>query len=443
MTERVWSSTRPRGEAGECRREGGRDRGIEDSRTGTLVVSYDGVLEPLGESQVLGYVERLSAAYEITLISFEKAQDLANPGRVARMRKRIEAAGIRWIPLRYHKWPPAVSTAFDIVCGIWVGLVSCLRGRVRLIHARGYVAAVVALILKRALGVGFLFDMRGFWADEKVESGQWSHGSVLYRATKWFERRFFESADGIVCLTQKGVKAFPPLGYRIRTGIPVEVIPTCTDLERFRPGPKDPDLLSKFGLTGHVVVGCIGTMSNWYLRQPMLDYLAFLLHRIERLKIMIVTAEDHGRLQAEAERSGIDLPHLVLTRAEYSEMPALIRLIDVGLFFIRASFSKTGSAATKLGEFLASGVPVIINDGVGDSGTIVRELRVGVVLPDTTPEAFEGSMGEVLQVVRDQEIAIRCRAAAIDYFDLETGAMKYEAVYRTILRGRVPGGVSR
>ena len=436
LIDPAWSSTRLRKEAEECRREGGRGLGIEEGRTRTVFVSYDGVLEPLGESQVLGYVERLSPAFEITLISFEKAWDLANRERVVRMRERIEAAGIRWIPLRYHKWPPTISTAFDIVCGVWVGLVRCLRRRVRLIHARGYVAAVVALALKRILGVGFLFDMRGFWADEKVESGQWSHGSVLYRATKWFERRFFESADGVVSLTREGVRAFPTLGYRIRSGIPVEVIPTCTDLERFRPGPKDPGLLSKFDLTGHVVVGCIGTMSNWYLRQPMLDYLAFLLRRIERLKVLVVTTEDHGRLRDEAESSGISLHRLILTRAEYSEMPALIRLMDVGLFFIRVCFSKTGSAATKLGEFLASGVPVIINDGVGDSGTIVRERRVGVVLPDVTPEAFEDSLGRVLQIVRDQEAARRCRAAAIDYFDLDKGIMKYETVYRTILGGR-------
>ena len=37
----------------------------------TLYISYDGVLEPLGESQVVTYLERLSARYDITLVSFE------------------------------------------------------------------------------------------------------------------------------------------------------------------------------------------------------------------------------------------------------------------------------------------------------------------------------------------------------------------------------------
>ncbi|TMA22805.1 MAG: glycosyltransferase family 4 protein, partial [Deltaproteobacteria bacterium] len=181
------------------------------------------------------------------------------------------------------------------------------------------------------------------------------------------------------------------------------------------------------------VVGCVGTMTNWYLREPMLNYLALLVRRIDRIKILIVTAEDHGRLRADAERSGVDPRRIVLTRAEFHEMPELLRLVDVGLFFIKVCFSKKGSAATKLGEFLATGVPVIINDRVGDSGSIVREGRVGVVLPDVTPEAFEASLDAVRQVLSDSEIARRCRDVARHHFDLARGVSSYDGVYSRII----------
>src|SRR5207245_2390890 len=101
---------------------------------------------------------------------------------------------------------------------------------------------------------------------------------------------------------------------------------------------------------------------------------------IDRLKILVVTAEDHDALRAHAVRRGVSPDRFVLTRTTFSQMPALFRLMDVGMFFIKPVFSKKGSAATKLGEFLASGVPVVINEGVGDSAEIVRNERVGVVL---------------------------------------------------------------
>ena len=398
-----------------------------------LYVSYDGILEPLGESQIVAYLERLGTRYAITLISFEKGQDARHSRRVARMRTRLEESGIRWMPLWYHKWPPIVSTAFDVLLGAWRGLALSLGSDLRLVHSRGYVPALIGLLLRRTRGVAFLFDMRGFWADEKVDGGQWRRDSLIYRLVKRFERRFFESADGIISLTWAGVAAFPTLGYRIRTGVPVEVIPTCADLERFRPGPKNPELVTRLGLEGHRVVGCVGTMTNWYLREPMLNYLALLVRRIDRIKILIVTAEDHGRLRADAERSGVDPRRIVLTRAEFHEMPELLRLVDVGLFFIKVCFSKKGSAATKLGEFLATGVPVIINDRVGDSGSIVREGRVGVVLPDVTPEAFEASLDAVRQVLSDSEIARRCRDVARQHFDLARGVSSYDGVYSRII----------
>src|SRR6185295_17906737 len=85
----------------------------------------------------------------------------------------------------------------------------------------------------------FVFDMRGFWVDEKVEAGAWTERSLVYRVAKWYERRFLARADAIVSLTHEGVRNLPALGFQTERRIPIEVIPTCVDLERFVPGTKD------------------------------------------------------------------------------------------------------------------------------------------------------------------------------------------------------------
>jgi len=320
----------------------------------------------------------------------------------------------------------------DVLVGILAGLMPCLTGRIRVIHARGYVPALIALFLKRIAGPKLLFDMRGFWADEKVDGGHWSRDSMVYAVTKRCERSFYESSDAIVSLTETGAKAIQELGYRVSPSTPIRVIPTCTDLEKFSPGPKDRALLEQLGLVGHRVIGCVGTMSNWYLRQPMLQYLGFLMQRFEDLKVLIVTREDHAQIKKEASKIGIQLDRLVLTRAEFHEMPAHLRLMDLGMFFIKVCFSKRGSAATKLGEFLACGVPVIINDGVGDSGWIVRQHRVGVVLSDTTTMDFESSLFPILEILKDRGVSERCRNTAVRYFNLQDGIRAYAALYQEL-----------
>lgn len=406
----------------------------------TLYISYDGVLEPLGESQVVAYLERLAGDVQPVLLSFEKPQDLQDRQRVARMEERLRAAGVGWTRLRYHKWPLIVSTAWDALVGIVVCLYVCRTVPVQVVHARGYVPALIAICLKRLVGIKFLFAMEGFWADEKVVAGQWSERSLIYKITKRCEKVFFESADAIVSLTVAGAKAIPDLGYAVPTRTPIEVIPTCADLQRFKPGSKDPVLLAQLGLADHLVVGCVGTLSNWYLREAMLQYLAFLASRLDNVKVLIVTREDHDRLRNDAVQAGLQPSQVVLTQAEFSAIPDYIRLIDAGLFFIRACFGKKGSIATKLGEFLGCGVPVIINDGVGDSGWIVKQHRVGVVLDDVTPEDFERSLPEVKRLFNDPVLVGRCRATAERYFDLQMGVRKYDVLYQKLIGKRASAG---
>ena len=86
--------------------------------THILYISYDGMLEPLGQSQVLAYLKRLADGRRIHLISFEKAEDWANVVARERLASDITASGIVWHPLRYHKRPTALATAWDIACGI-------------------------------------------------------------------------------------------------------------------------------------------------------------------------------------------------------------------------------------------------------------------------------------------------------------------------------------
>ena len=108
-------------------------------------MSYDGALDPLGASQVVPYLIGLAArGVAITLITFEKPERWAQAdGRLA-MQRRLEACGIRWRPLRYHKWPRLAGTLRDIVAGSRAIACEAARSAPALIHCRGDVATVMA-----------------------------------------------------------------------------------------------------------------------------------------------------------------------------------------------------------------------------------------------------------------------------------------------------------
>jgi glycosyltransferase involved in cell wall biosynthesis len=395
-----------------------------------LYISYDSMLEPLGQSQVIAYLEHLALGRQIHLISFEKAEDWLNLGERERIAVRIAACGIVWHPLRYHKQPTTLATAFDIACGTGLGLWLVLRHRLRIVHARSYVPAVMALVIKRLAGARFIFDMRGFWADEKVEGGSWRQSSRLYRVAKLFERYFITRADVVVSLTHAGVAAMRDFTYLLGHSPRFEVISTCTDLGKFRPiycGPKE-----QVGEVQPFVLGCVGSVGLWYLFDRMLECFKILCQLRPNTRLLILNRDNHTYIRERLEANEIPDYLVEIKSVAFTAVVEEMSKMDAGIFFIKPVFSKTGSAPTKLGEFLSCGIPCLANAGVGDYEKILEGDAVGVVLHDFSAQEKEKGVRRLLELAADSDVKNRCVEAAHRHFSLEKGVQSYDRIYRSL-----------
>jgi len=111
---------------------------------------------------------------------------------------------------------------------------------------------------------------------------------------------------------------------------------------------------------------------------------------------------------------------------------------DMAFCFIKPGFSKLSSSPTKIGEFLASGLPVLCNAGIGDTDELLVENRVGVLLRTFGHESYVQALREVDQFAEDTSLRRRCRDVAQRYFDLGAiGGPRYHRLYlRVTERGR-------
>ena len=138
---------------------------------------YDGLTDPLGQSQVLSYLKHLSKDYSFDVIGYEKPEVFK--GASDRINKEIAGLDIKWLPIKYHKNPPIISTIYDLYMGRKIALKNGHLQNYDLIHCRSAAIGAVALSLKKIFGAKLLFDMRGWWADEKKDSGAWN--SIIYQ----------------------------------------------------------------------------------------------------------------------------------------------------------------------------------------------------------------------------------------------------------------------
>ncbi len=393
--------------------------------TGILYISYDGMLEPLGQSQVLAYLKRLAQVRNIHLISFEKPADWSNLGERQRIAKDIAGAGIVWHPLRYHKWPSAIATAWDVVCGITLGLWLVKWHGLHIVHARSYVPSVMALALKRLTGVRYVFDMRGFWADERVDGGLWPRGGRMYRVAKEFEKRFLLVADHVVSLTHAAARDMQRFGYLHGCMPRVTVIPTCADLSCFTPLPR------KHLNTGFVL-GYVGSVGTWYMFDEVASCFAQLLHMQPDARFLIVNRGEQEYIRKRLAAVGVPDTAVELTCATHAEMPNQMARMDAGVFFIKPVFSKQASAPTKLAEFLGCGIPCLGNAGVGDMAEVLEGEQVGVALKAFDEVSMSDGVQRLLQLVADPKTGARCVAAAQRHFSLDEGVARYRKIYEQL-----------
>ena len=420
-----------------------------------LYLSYDGLTDPLGQSQILPYVEGLAkSGYNFTLVSFEKPEKYKEGKR--RIEKRCSESNIDWHPLAYTKNPPVFSTIYDIDKLQKKAEDLHKEKNFSLVHCRSYITSLVALRLKDNYKLPFIFDMRGFWADERVDGKIWNLSNPLYKTIyRYFkkkERKFLEKADAVVSLTETGKSELenwfnenPLFGgnenyYNYDRAAAVlkktTVIPCATDLNHFDfsriSSNKRKWLGAVYGIdTNQEYLGYVGSLGTWYMAEEMLNLYHHLLISRPKLRFLILSHDNLDSLREKADALGIPRSYLVQIAAERKDVPALMSMMSASVFFILPAYSKKASSPTKQGELMAMGIPVICNDNVGDTGDIVRKYHSGEVLTGFETTDFDKISSDWDEIISLNPATIR--KGAEDYFSLEKGIEAYKNIYQKIL----------
>lgn len=396
-----------------------------------LFISYDGMTDPLGQSQVLPYLAALSKrGYIVHLISFEKRD------KFEKLKSSIESicagAGIRWQPALYTKSPPILGTLYDLWKMNKMARALIKQHHIDAVHCRSYIAALIGLGCKRGMGTKFIFDMRGFWADERVEGNIWNLHNPIFRAVYSFFKRkeiqYFTEADYTISLTHTGKSEIHSWKSIRNNPIPIQVIPCCVDIEKFsHPAPLQEDsMVQKAKREGRFILGYIGSIGTWYMLEEMLDFFKELKKQKKESLFLFVTQEQ-ALVRAWCRKKQIDDNDICLTTCLHAEVPDYIAVLDAAIFFIKPSFSKKASSPTKQGEIMALGKPIFCNAGVGDTDKVIEKYHAGQIIEEFSPQAYKKAIETFCVTSYNTE---EIKKGASEFYSLSNGVNLYEEVYK-------------
>lgn len=403
-----------------------------------LYISYDGMTDPLGQSQVIPYLSGLSRkGYRFHLISFEK-QGVYQENK-SRISKLLADSGISWYPLIYTKKPPVLSTLYDLRRMITLGSELIRKNQIKLVHCRSYISALAGLQFKKKFGTRLIFDMRGFYADERVDGGLWNLSNpvfkLIYRYFKLKERELIGVSDAVISLTMAGKNIIDSWKIRPASLSPIEVIPCCADLNHFDRSKIDESrrlkLLDQLKIkSDQTVITYLGALGTWYLPLEMMRFFQRFLLRYPDSIFLFITHDREEDILDMARKEGVPVQNIRVFKASRENVPLALSLSSASLFFIKPVFSKKASSPTKQGEIMSMGIPVICNSGVGDTDMVVEKYRSGMLVDLDDPESFNRVIDKFddLKMLAGENIV----KGACDFFALEKGVEKYADVYKRL-----------
>jgi glycosyltransferase involved in cell wall biosynthesis len=415
----------------------------------TLYVCYFGLREPLVQTQVLSYLRQLkSENVHVSLLTFEpRLRESWTADDITKQRAALSAEDISWHYLKYHKWPSLPATIYDMAVGTWTILRIMRREGVNVLHARNHVPGVMSAIAKKLKGGQLVFDIRGFMPEEYTDAGVWPENGYLYRGLKRVERYLLRVSDAFVLLTEKARDiVFPGCSDTDDSGRPIEVIPCCVDFERFESveHTSKEALRAELKLTGRRVIVYLGSFGGWYMTDEMTEFLA-VAHKQDRSTFsMILTQSPRQMVIDRMTARGIAQDNFSVAQVSPDEVPRFLKVADIAISFIKPCYSKQSSSPTKIAEYLASGLPIVCNAGVGDLDKLIEENRVGALIREFTPDAYLKALDEIDAMRGDDKLAERLRGVARREFDLiEVGRTRYRRLYERLLKRTQTSGETR
>jgi glycosyltransferase involved in cell wall biosynthesis len=172
---------------------------------------------------------------------------------------------------------------------------------------------------------------------------------------------------------------------------------------------------ARLGLTDRLVFVYSGTVTGYqHLEDGALAFFAEVHAQAPDASLILATAQ---RDQAEqlVAASGLPAESVSVMSVAQPDVPNVLAAADAGLLLRAPSRLNRLSQPTKLAEYLAAGVPVIVSRGTGCVDAIVEESGAGCAIQwfDRNPVERRAEVAEVVKALRDNSSRMREAAVAL------------------------------
>jgi glycosyltransferase involved in cell wall biosynthesis len=246
-----------------------------------------------------------------------------------------------------------------------------------ILHCRSYWPTMSCIGFKK---IPIVFDMRSLWPLENISMDLLKANSMCSKYWFELERECLNNAKVSTCVSQGMVSYCANITIVDK----LKLIPISVDVNKFKFSESFRRFMrDSLGLSDKLVFVYSGSFGQANINFPALRQLiTFLLSSSEQAFILFLTMEKKEKIDDLLKYIPNFEYKYHLVNPSFDSMGNWLSLGDIGIHALPKQLDYQTRLGTKVVEYWANGLPVIVNEFVGAAADYIQNNQLGLVLSD-------------------------------------------------------------
>ena len=382
-----------------------------------LFFLYNRWHDPLLQSNIILFINELAILKnaDIAIITFEDPKNLMSTDELQSLKTNLKNRNIILHTLKWHFGKNLFVKFIDLLSGFFKVLYLVKFKGYNKVISLGSIAGSFIYIYSIILRYKYYLYQYEPHSEYSIDNNIWSKKSAQFKVLNWLEKKSAKNAAVISSGTDSMRDRLANFGFKAKF---FKLTSVVNDLKFNFSNEKRNAIRNQFNIRLDAKIFIYpGKLGDLYCTcDQIVTLIKSYVRMDDKIHFLIISPQFNELNNLIRE---VKLLHrcTIIPPVNHNELPAFLSSADIGIVAVNSGLSKKFITNIKVGEYLCSGLPYLICEGVSEDYIIAEKYKVGIVIKSFTENEYIESYKQINELLLEPKdlIVNRCRSVGIEF----------------------------